>query len=223
MDRQAGTDRPIIDRRTTIKWTLAAGVAALAGLPLTSTAAGARARISASVGARGYGTDPNLVVTYHPGELWPLTLSPSQRRLAASLADLIVPADERSPSASAVGVVDFIDEWVSAPYPAGQRDRPVILDGLAWLEAEAVRRYARGFAELSSQEQRAICDEICCESRAAPERREAAHFFAVYRNLTAGGFYSTPVGRNDLGYIGNVPRASFEGPPAALIEKLGLS
>jgi len=122
-----------------------------------------------------------------------------------------------------VGVVDFIDEWVSAPYPAGQRDRPVVLEGLAWLDAEARRRYARGFVELHGEEQRAICDEICCEWRAAPERREAARFFALYRNLTAGGFYSTPAGREDLGYIGNVPRASFDGPPAALIEKLGLS
>jgi hypothetical protein len=217
-----------MDRRTTIKWTLAAGVAAGAGMPLPATATPATATrattpVTAATGARGYGTDPNLVATYHPGELWPLTLSAAQRRLAATLADLIIPADERSPSASAVGVVDFIDEWVSAPYPAGRRDRPVVLDGLAWLDAEAVRRYGRGFAELHPQGQHAICDEICCESRATPERREAAHFFALYRNLAAGGFYSTPAGRKDLSYIGNVARTSFEGPPAALIEKLGLS
>ena len=216
-----------MDRRTTLKWTLAAGVAAGAGVPLTATPTAAATRENKTVisarDARGYGTDPNLMATYHPGELWPLTLSTAQRRLAATLADLIIPADARSPSASAVGVVDFIDEWVSAPYPAGRRDRPIVLDGLAWLDAEAVRRHGRGFAELKAMEQHAICDEICCETRAAPERCEAAHFFAVYRNLTAGGFYSTPVGRKDLGYIGNVAQASFEGPPAALVEKLGLS
>ena len=211
-----------MDRRTTIKWTLAAGVAAVAGGSLPAAVGGATTPAGPATGARGYGTDPDLTATYHPGELWPLTLSVAQRRLAATLADLIIPADERSPSASAVGVVDFIDEWVSAPYPAGLRDRPVILDGLAWLDAEAVRRHGRSFAELPAQEQHAICDEICCESRAAPDRREAAHFFAVYRNLTAGGFYSTPVGRKDLGYIGNVASVSFEGPPAELIAKLGL-
>ena len=27
----------------------------------------------------------------------------------------------------------------------------------------------------------------------------------------------------DIGYIGNVPLASFDGPPQALIEKLGLT
>ena len=212
-----------MDRRTTIKWTLAGGVAAAAGVPWPAAATAATTPAAAPPGARGYGTDPDLTATYHSGELWPLTLSAAQRRLAATLADLIIPADERSPSASAVGVVDFIDEWVSAPYPAGRRDRPVVLDGLAWLDAEAVRRHGKGFAELHSKEQHAICDEICDESRAVPERREVAHFFAVYRDLTAGGFYSTPVGRKDLGYIGNVASASFEGPPAQLIAKLGLS
>lgn len=209
-----------MDRRTTIKWALAAGVAAASGGPVAPSAA-----VPARHGppAHGYGTDPNLTATYHPGELWPLTLTAAQRRLAGTLADLIIPADEHSPSASAVGVVDFIDEWVSSPYAAGRRDRPTVLHGFAWLDAEAARRFHRGFPELSSEEQHAICDEICDESRAAPHWRTAAHFFAVYRNLTAAGFYSTPVGRNDLGYIGNVAQASFEGPPVALLEKLGLA
>jgi Gluconate 2-dehydrogenase subunit 3 len=214
-----------MDRRTTIKWALAAGVAAASGAPITLSAGApqpARAPGGQVPGAHGYGTDPNLLASYHPGELWPLTLTAAQRRLAAALADVIIPADPHSPSASAVGIVDFIDEWVSAPYPAGRRDRPTVLDGLVWLDAEATGRFGRRFPELSSEEQHAICDEICDESRATPQRRDAAHFFAVFRNLTAGGFYSTPVGRNDLGYVGNVAQASFEGPPPALLEKLGL-
>jgi hypothetical protein len=40
--------------------------------------------------------------------------------------------------------------------------------------------------------------------------------------LTAGGFYSSPAGRKDLNYIGNVPLTSFEGPPRALLKSLGL-
>ena len=58
--------------------------------------------------------------------------------------------------------------------------------------------------------------------RAATERRDAARFFALYRDLTAGAFYSSPAGRKDLRYIGNVPLASFDGPPPALLETLGL-
>jgi Gluconate 2-dehydrogenase subunit 3 len=204
-----------MDRRTTIKWVLAASAA----WPLAGKAA---ARAAAPLTARGYGTDPDLLAVYRPGELWPLTLTAAQRRLATTLADTIIPADEHSPSASAVGVVEFIDEWVSAPYPANQEDRMVVLDGFIWLDAEAERRFGRTFADLRTTEQHAICDDICDEARAVRERRAAARFFALYRNLTACGFYTTPVGRRDLGYIGNVARARFDGPPPALLAKLNL-
>jgi hypothetical protein len=54
------------------------------------------------------------------------------------------------------------------------------------------------------------------------EHRDAARFFALFRDLTAGGFYTTPVGRNDLSYVGNVPLTRFDGPDAELLRKLGL-
>src|SRR5256884_4486993 len=214
--RADAAERAVIDRRTTVKWMLAASAA----WPLLRRRA-ARAEASA-VSVQGYGTDPNLLTVYHPGDLWPLTLTPDQRRLAAILADLIIPADESSPSASAAGVVEFIDEWVSAPYPRHQRDRGIVLDGFKWLDTEAIRRSGTAFAELGATDQHAICDEICDVSRAADAKRDAARFFALYRDVTAGGFYSTPVGRKDLGYIGNVPQARFDGPPPELLRKLNL-
>ncbi len=204
-----------MDRRTTIKWVLAASAAW--SFP---AAQGAQAR--PTIRARGYGTDPNLAKAYRRGELWPLTMSAPQRRLAGFLTDLIIPADAHSPSASAVGVVDFIDEWISAPYPLHLQDRTTVLDGFTWLEAEAARRFGKGFSDLEVIEQRGICDAICDESRAAAGLRVAARFFALYRDLTAGGFYSTPVGRKDLNYIGNVPLVNFDGPPPALLKSLGL-
>jgi hypothetical protein len=214
-----------MDRRTTLKWVLAASATAAnlgprAVLADALRAGGAAAESAAS--ARGYGTDPDLLAVYRPGELWPLTLTPAQRRLAGILADLIIPADDRSPRASAVGVVEFIDEWLSAPYPAHQRDRAIVQDGFAWLDAAAASRFGAEFSDLDSAGQHAICDEIRDESRATQERRDAAQFFARFRDLTAGGFYSAPAGRADLNYIGNVALARFEGPPLALLRALGL-
>jgi gluconate 2-dehydrogenase subunit 3-like protein len=203
-----------MDRRTTLKWVLMAGAA----WPLLSE----RAPGAAPPGGPGYGTDPDLTKIHRPGDFWPLTLTHGERRLTGILADLIIPADEHSPSASAVGVVEFIDEWVSAPYPRCQRDRPIVIAGLRWLDEEAVRRGGQSFARLAAAGQLAICDDICSETRAVPERRTAAQFFARLRDLTAGGFYCTPAGRKDLGYIGNVAQASFAGPPAALLKKLNL-
>jgi gluconate 2-dehydrogenase subunit 3-like protein len=210
-----------MDRRTTIKWMLAASAA----WPASRGVAGQAARSETLLrppAVPGYGTDPDLVAPHKRGEFWSLTLTGAQRRLAAVLSDLIIPADGHSPSASAVGVVEFIDEWVSAPYPRQQRDRPVVLSGFTWLDAEGARRSGREFAELDAAMQTAICDSICDASRATPERREAANFFALYRDLTADAFYSSPAGRKDLGYIGNVPLTSFDGAPPELLKKLNL-
>ena len=204
-----------MDRRTSIKWVLAVSAA----WPVLGRSASDNPPQPAG---QGYGTDPNLVAGYRAGQYWPLTLTGPQRREAQVLCDLIIPADAHSPSASAVGVVDFIDEWVSAPYPRQLKDRPVVLEGLAWLDAEGQQRFGARFADLAPREQTAICDDICDLARASAARAEAARFFALYRDLTAGGFYSTPAGRTDLGYTGNVPLQRFEGPPAALLRKLNL-
>src|ERR1700722_15995827 len=72
---------------------------------------------------QGIGTDPNL----HKKEIpWPRVLTAEEKRIVTVLGDIIVPADEFGPAASAVGVPDFIDEWVSAPYEAQQKDGKII-------------------------------------------------------------------------------------------------
>ena len=208
----------MIDRRTTLQWLMAAS----ATLPLVRAANAVAAAPAPAAAAAGYGSDPDLTRIYHPGEIWPLTLSQEERGTGTALCDLIMPAEGAAPSASQVGVIDFLDEWLSAPYPRQREDRALILPGLAWLEAQAAQRYGRGFAALGGAEQHSLCDEICYLPRAGPELREAARFFARYRDLTAGAYYSTAAGRQDLQYVGNVALPRFEGPPRELLERLGL-
>jgi hypothetical protein len=210
---------PRIDRRTAIKW-MATASASLALSPRWTAAA---EEGTAVAHATGYGTDPNLIKTYNPGDCWPLTLTPAQRQTVAALCDVIIPADTKSPSASSLGVHDFIDEWISAPYPNHPEDRKVILDGLVWLEAESQKRFGLTFVNTIGRQKTAICDDICFEEKAKPEFKTPAKFFARFRNLTAGGFYTTPEGMKDIGYVGNVPLDKFDGPPAELIKKLGLA
>ena len=206
---------PRMDRRTALKWMLtAAASAALA--PHLSRGQPARPT------AKGYGTDPDLTRHYKAGELWPLSFTDAQRLTAAALCDVIIPADAESPAASTVGVVDFLDEWVSAPYPDQQEDRDIVLPGLAWIDAEATKRFSQPFAALTGVQQAAICDDICHTARAKPEFKQAAKFFATYRDLTAGGFYTTPQGRKDLRYVGNMPLATFDGPPPEVLKQAGL-
>lgn len=207
-----------IDRRTAIKW-IATASASLAMAPSWSLGA----EEAAAVNAKGYGTDPDLVKSYKPGELWPLTLTAAQRQTTAALCDVIIPSDDKSPSASSLGVHDFIDEWISAPYPNNVQDRPIILEGLSWIESESQKRFGISFVNTIGRQKTAICDDICFEETAKPEFKNGARFFARFRNLTAGGFYTTPVGMKDVGYIGNVPLEKFDGPPIELIKKLGLA
>ena len=205
-----------MDRRTTIKWMLAAAAA----MPLGR---GGVHAAPATVPPKGYGQDPKLIDAYHPGELWPLTFTEAQRRTATVLCDAIIPADATSPSASKVGVVDFLDEWISAPYAAQRKDREIVLKGLKWLDQESLRRFSTPVDQLEASQLHAICDDICYVPKAKPRFVEAAKFFARYRDLTAGGFYTTPEGRKDLQFIGNVPLASFDGPPLEVLKKVGLA
>jgi hypothetical protein len=206
-----------MDRREAVKWMLSA----LTSAALVDHDAFGQT-LAPLVAAKGYGVDPNLLKTYKPGDLWPLALNSTQRRAAAALCDVIIPAEGGTPTASALGVHDFINEWISAPYPAHDRDRKVILDGLAWMDEEATRRFAKPFHRLSMAQQHAICDDICYEPKATAQFKSAAAFFRRYRDLTAGGFYTTPQGMKDIGYVGNVALPAFNGPPKAVLEKLGL-
>ena len=203
------------DRRTTIKWMLAAA----ASMPLLKARAFGQ-MLTEQTSPHGYGTDPDMTKIYRPGDFWSLTLSAAQRRTGAALCNVILPDDGRSPAAESLGVVDFIDEWVSAPYPRQLEDRPIVLEGLAWMDAEALLRFEKYFAELSESQQHAICDDICYLPNAKPKFERAAIFFARYRDLTAGGYYSTPAGWQDIGYIGNVPLTKFEGTTPELMQKL---
>lgn len=207
---------PEISRREALQWVLAASAGtALGSLPLGAAEAG-------SVTAQPYGTDPLLNKSYQPGDLWPLTLSEAQRTTVTALCDLILPADDRSPAASALGVPSFIDEWISAPYPQQRADRDTILAGLKWLDAESAKRFRHGFAQTSAEQQVKIADDLCHAPRAGTEFVEAAKFFALFRNLTVTGYYTTPVGMKDVGFRGNVPLARFDGAPKEVLTKVGL-
>lgn len=214
------SDPPRISRRTSIQWlSTAAASLSIPGNPAFSPAAHA----AAVAGGSGYGPDPDLLKVYEPGDLWPLTFNDDQRRLVIALCDIIIPADEDSPGASEVGVHDFVDEWISSPYPDQAADRNLILKGLDWLDEEAPRRSpgAGNFLALDPEVRLAICQELAVSAK--KNRREyPGSFFYLLRNLIAGGYYTTPEGMKAIGYVGNTPSPVWNGPPPGVLERLGL-
>ena len=119
--------------------------------------------------------------------------------------------------------MEFIDEWISAPYPQQRGDREIVLPGLAWLESESQKRFGKGFSAITEAQRAQVADDICSAAKARPEFAAAVKFFARFRDLAAGGFYTTPVGMKDIGYRGNTPMATFDGPPIEALKKAGLA
>lgn len=216
-----------LNRRDALKL-LAAGTAA-AAIPAEARAAarppfdpmaGVGREPVTAPGPRGTPTDPDLI---NPVVWWPKVLTEDELLTTAALCDLIIPADDRSPSASAVGAHDYINEHVSAPYDAQRRELVTFRGGLVWLDTESQRRFGRRFREATVAQQAAIADDICHQASAAPEFRAAARFFTLARNLTATAFYSTPEGKRDLDYRGNTPHLNWQGPPPEVLRHLGLA
>lgn len=211
-----------MDRRQALRW-IGAAAAAAAIFP-HATAQDKLQRPAAAPGGKRIGWDPVLNKSYAPGELWPLTLTPKQRKAAASLTDLILPPDnpgDKQPSQ--LGVQDFIDEWISSPYDETAKDRPIISEGLDWIDAEAQRRFQKDFADLAEPQKCAIADDICGKTVVKKEFKSAQNFFNRFRYLAASGYYTTPQGWKDIGYTGNVPTVNFDGPTPEALKHLGLA
>jgi len=209
-----------MDRRTAVKLiTAAAASPALIGSCGPGDSGSASPRAARDPLAAGTPADPDLIAPTVP---WERTLSEDELATLASLCDVIIPADDRSPSASAVGAHEFIDEWVSAPYEGMRRDKVLVRGGIAWLDAESNRRFGERFRDVTDLDRAAICDDICYGPEAASEYQAASRFFDKVRNLTATAFYTTQAGMDDLGYVGNVPLDHWEPPPPDVLRQVGL-
>ena len=220
--KQPGSPR--MARRSVLKLIVgAAAIPAFASAcrsaPEPGVTSPASPRPSNGPGPAGTPTDPDLL---NPVVPWELTLTDAERATLAALCDVIIPADERSPAASAVGANEFIDEWVSAPYAPMNDDRQPVREGLAWLDGESERRFGMPFQALAAEQKTAICDAICDPATAAPGFETAAWFFDKVRDLTAMAFYTTRVGMDDIGYVGNTPQSEWLPPPPEVLRKAGL-
>ena len=150
------------------------------------------------------------------------------------LVDMIIPGDERSGSATESGAVEYIDFVLSEAYdeaPTMLRvtsmdkvmERQNWRDGLSWLDLECVRRFRKHFVQCDRTQLGQLLDDIAWPARARPGFKEAAEFFNRARDLTAAAFFSSKMGVQDLGYLGNVAVAEWRGAPEQALRELGLS
>ena len=196
-----------INRRAALKILSAAPVAA--GFALTE----AEAQQAHHLAETARQTAKQAGVAYRPK-----FFTATEYRTVRVLSDLIIPADERSGGAIDAGVPEFMD-FTMVDQPTRQ---VAMRGGLAWLDLESQRRFDKTFVGASDADRRLLLDELSIHGKPIPGLSHGQAFFRSFRDLTATGFWTTKMGFNDLGYIGNTVVANWDGCPAEQLKKLGL-
>jgi hypothetical protein len=133
------------------------------------------------------------------------------------LADIIIPKDEVSGSATDAGVPAFI-EFIAKDQP---RYQTPLRGGIKWLDIQSMKRFNSDFASITAAQQIEIVDEIAFPEKAKPELQQGVAFFNTMRDLTACGFFTSEIGIKDLGYVGNRPN-QWDGVPEDVLAQYGV-
>ncbi len=133
------------------------------------------------------------------------------------LANMIIPADERSGNAEQAGVPQFID-FMMFDRPENQTP---MRGGLSWLDVQCQKFFDKSFIECTESEKKEMLDKIAYPDMAEPEMQAGVNFFNQFRDLVASGFWSSKIGIEDIGYKGNQPY-DWQGCSHEALEHIGL-
>lgn len=150
----------------------------------------------------------------------PKLFNPHDWKTLCVLSDLIIPADERSGSATQADVPEVIDDWMNV---RGGSEATEIIGGMRWLDLQCNRMYKHDLIDCTVDQQHEILDRIAYPEKAAPEDSQAVAFFNRLRDLVVGSFYSSKIGIKDIAYVGNRMVPEWNGCPEAVVSKLGVS
>ena len=134
------------------------------------------------------------------------------------LADIIIPKDATSGSATDAKVPDFI-EFIVKDMPEHQTP---MRGGLRWLQIESFKRFQKSFVAITDVERIAIVEDIAYPNKIKPGMAPGVSFFSLMRDLTCTGFYTSEIGIKDIGYKGNVPN-QWNGVPADVLQQYNLA
>ena len=170
--------------------------------------------------------DPKFTIDRNPDELKyekellvkEQFFTPHEMATITVLADIIIPKDEISGSASDAKVPDFI-EFIVKDMPNHQVP---MKGGLRWLDVHCLKHYEKAFVDCTVAQQIELVDQIAYPKKAKPEMSQGVKFFSLMRDLTATGFYTSEIGVKDIGYVGNTP-TQWNGVPEAVLQQYKLA
>ena len=144
--------------------------------------------------------------------------TPHEMATSTVICDIILPADATSGSASQAGVPAVI-EFIAKDMPYQQTP---LRGGLMWIDNQAMKRFGKKFVACSATERIQIVDDIAYPEQAKPAMKQGVSFFNLMRDLTMTGFYTSEIGIQDLGYMGNQPN-TWLGVPEEVLKQYGLT
>jgi gluconate 2-dehydrogenase gamma chain len=145
------------------------------------------------------------------GGYTPKFFPPQQYKTLQSLCETIIPADTDCGGAIEAGAPEFID-LLTSENPEYQLK---LGGGIMWLDSACADRYGNAYLNCTPQQQKEILDLIAYRKNAEhdPSLSQAVDFFSFLRDLTADGFFTSEIGIQYLGYIGNTYVNEFKGCP----------
>lgn len=148
------------------------------------------------------------------------TFNEHEMETIAALSVVILPPKEPHGGPIEAEVPEMI-EFMSKDIPDMA---PTLLGGLMWLDHKSNKEFGTEFKSATLEQKKQICDQICWHD---PEisidgQPLEIQFFALMRNLTVTGYYTSKVGIADLGYKGNMPNV-WDGVPQEVLDKHGVA
>ncbi|HEX4595644.1 MAG TPA: gluconate 2-dehydrogenase subunit 3 family protein [Bryobacteraceae bacterium] len=128
-----------------------------------------------------------------------------------ALCQAIIPSDEQAKGAMEAGAPEFIDLITSE-----NKDYQVALGGgIMWLDNTCIDRYGKPYLDCTGAQQKEILDLIAFRKNAKqdPSLGQGIEFFSLLRKLTADGYFTSEIGIEYLGYVGNTFVKDFPGCP----------
>jgi gluconate 2-dehydrogenase gamma chain len=128
-----------------------------------------------------------------------------------SLCQTIIPSDDDAKGAIEAGAPEFIDLITSE----NKHYQVALGGGLMWLDNTCLDRYGKVYLDCASAQQKEILDLIAYSKNAKqdPGLGQGTQFFGFLRKLTADGYFTSEIGIEYLGYIGNTFLKEFPGCP----------
>lgn len=136
----------------------------------------------------------------------------------AVLSDIIMPADDKFGSATDAKVPEFM-EFIVKDMPSHQIP---MRGGLMWLDHESTHRFKKDFKACSHKQQIAIVEDIAYPDDVKPGMQQGATFFNRIRNLVTTGYFTSKIGIDYLGYVGNKPNV-WDGVPEEVLKEHGMA